>query len=131
MPANAVSIGKVTCFSISNGESAGASVLICTWLLVMSGTASIGSRCSDRTPNAASAATSSTTKKRCVTENLRIRSITASAPPLSMLMLGFGLAELRLENEGVLDGDRFAKLKTRQNLHVLRSHRAQWLRAAS
>ncbi len=44
MPASAVSTGKVTCFSISSGESAGARTLICTWLLVMSGTASIGSR---------------------------------------------------------------------------------------
>ncbi len=51
MPASAVSIGKVTCFSMSIGESAGATVLICTWLLVMSGTASIGSRASDQTPD--------------------------------------------------------------------------------
>jgi hypothetical protein len=50
MPANAVSMGKVTVFSISKGESEATVVLICTWLLVMSGTASIGSSCSDRAP---------------------------------------------------------------------------------
>ncbi len=44
MPASAVSIGKATCFSISSGDSAGAAMFTCTWLLVMSGTASIGSR---------------------------------------------------------------------------------------
>ena len=50
VPANAVSIRKVTCFSISTGERGGATVLICTWLLVMSGTASIGTRVSDHAP---------------------------------------------------------------------------------
>ena len=43
MPAMAVSTGKVTRFSISTGESEASEVLIWTWLLVMSGTASIGS----------------------------------------------------------------------------------------
>ena len=64
MPASAVSIGKVTCFSISTGESEGATVLICTWLLVMSGTASIGSRLSDHTPNAEAAKVRRTTSQR-------------------------------------------------------------------
>ena len=53
VPASAVSIGNVTCFSISTGESAGATVLIWTWLLVMSGTASIGSFVSDQSAEAA------------------------------------------------------------------------------
>ena len=51
MPASAVSIGNVTCFSTSTGEKAGQTVLICTWLFVMSGTASIGSRRSDSAPD--------------------------------------------------------------------------------
>ena len=51
MPASAVSIRNVTCFSISAGDSAGAMVLTCTCLLVMSGTASIGSRVSDQAPS--------------------------------------------------------------------------------
>ena len=42
MPASATSIGNVTCFSISRGDSAGAKALTWTWTLVMSGTASIG-----------------------------------------------------------------------------------------
>ena len=64
MPASAVSTGKVTCFSMSVGERAGASVLICTWLFVMSGTASIGSRVSDQTPKAAAINVTSTTNHR-------------------------------------------------------------------
>lgn len=42
-PAIAVSIGKVMRCSVSSGENPAAPVLICTWTLVMSGTASIGS----------------------------------------------------------------------------------------
>ena len=48
MPDSAVSIRNVTCFSISAGDNANADVLTCTCLLVMSGTASIGSRVSDQ-----------------------------------------------------------------------------------
>src|SRR5882724_7633340 len=51
MPASAVSMRSVTCFSISAGDSAGAVVLTCTCLLVMSGTASIGNRVNDRRPS--------------------------------------------------------------------------------
>ena len=51
-PAMAVSTGKVIRCSASKGEKPGASVLICTWTLVMSGTASIGSRVSCQTPTA-------------------------------------------------------------------------------
>ena len=43
VPARMFSIWNVICFSISTGVSAGAMALICTWLLVTSGTASIGS----------------------------------------------------------------------------------------
>ena len=64
VPASAVSIGNVTCFSISTGDSAGATALICTWLLVMSGTASIGSLLSDQTPSAQATAVSSTMNQR-------------------------------------------------------------------
>jgi hypothetical protein len=39
-----LSIGKLMRCSTSSGEMPGAAVLICTWTLVMSGTASIGSR---------------------------------------------------------------------------------------
>ncbi len=43
-PAISLSMGKVTSFSTSSGASAGTAVLICTCGLVMSGTASMGSR---------------------------------------------------------------------------------------
>ena len=49
-PDISVSIGYVTSFSISSGARAGTSVLSCTWMFVMSGTASIGSRNADQTP---------------------------------------------------------------------------------
>jgi hypothetical protein len=49
IPAIAVSTGKVTSRSMSSGPRLGSTVLICTCLLVMSGTASIGSfKSSDR-----------------------------------------------------------------------------------
>ena len=43
MPAMARSIGCVICVSTSVAESAEARVTTCTWMLVRSGTASIGS----------------------------------------------------------------------------------------
>jgi len=61
---------------MSPGESAGATVLICTWLLVMSGTASIGSLVIDQPPKAAAAAVSSTTSQRWRIEKERTRAIT-------------------------------------------------------
>ncbi len=64
MPASAVSIGNVTCRSTSVGDSDGATALICTWLLVMSGTASIGSFVSDHSPTPAAASAISTTIQR-------------------------------------------------------------------
>src|SRR6476659_8641514 len=43
MPAMARSTGTVTYCSISTGERAGAAVMICTWMFVTSGTASLES----------------------------------------------------------------------------------------
>src|SRR5882724_13311519 len=71
VPASAVSIGKVTCFSISTGESAGAMALIWTWTLVTSGTASIGSLVNDQTPEIAAARVKSRINQRRRTENAR------------------------------------------------------------
>src|SRR6266581_8409569 len=71
VPASAVSIGNVTCFSISMGESAGAMALIWTWTLVTSGTASIGSLVRDQAPEIAAARVASTTNHRRRTENAR------------------------------------------------------------
>jgi hypothetical protein len=64
IPASAVSTGNVTCFSISAGDRAGATVLIWTWLFVMSGTASTGSFVNDHAPKAAAIAVNSTTSQR-------------------------------------------------------------------
>src|SRR5215203_2070156 len=76
VPASAVSIGKVICFSISIGVSAGAIALIWTWTLVTSGTASIGNRVSDQKPEAAAASVTSTTSQRRRTEKSTIHAIT-------------------------------------------------------
>src|SRR5882724_5229391 len=92
VPASAVSIGNVTCFSISIGLSAGARALIWTWTLVTSGTASIGSRVSDQAPDTTATAVASTTSHRRRTENARTCSIIAS-------VLGRRLQQLRLEQE--------------------------------
>src|SRR5215212_9215032 len=75
VPARAVSIGKVICFSISIGVSAGAMALIWTWTLVTSGTASIGSLVRDQAPKIAAATVISRTTQRRWTEKTRIRSI--------------------------------------------------------
>src|SRR5205823_6056516 len=69
MPVSAVSIGNVTCFSISMGENAGAMALIWTWTLVTSGTASIGNIVRDQAPEIATARVASTTSQRRRTEN--------------------------------------------------------------
>src|SRR5262249_7780525 len=75
VPASAVSIGNVTCFSISTGDSAGAMALIWTWTLVTSGTASIGNFVKDQAPEIAAASVKSTTNQRRRTENARMCSI--------------------------------------------------------
>jgi hypothetical protein len=64
IPASATSSGKVTCFSISNGDRAGANALIWTWTLVMSGTASIGNLVSDHAPDTTAPSVQSRTSQR-------------------------------------------------------------------
>src|SRR5882757_2802083 len=98
-PASAVSIGKVICFSISVGDSAGAVVLICTCLLVISGTASIGSPVSAKPPSTTTVALIATTTQRRAMERPMIRSIIA--------VLRVALFQLRLQREGIDDGDGF------------------------
>src|SRR5215470_2192237 len=102
-PASAVSIGKVICFSISVGDNAGAIVLICTCLLVMSGTASIGSFVNAQVPMTAAMAPSVTTTQRRRMAKSMIASI------MSVLVLrSLGLFQLGLQCEGVGDGEGFA-----------------------
>src|SRR5882672_12916110 len=74
-PDNSVSSGNVTSFSISSGARAGTSVFTCTWILVMSGTASIGNRTADLMPPNTNAAVASRTNSRCRSENSMTRSI--------------------------------------------------------
>ena len=61
-PLIAASTGKVTKRSTSSGPRAGAWVSTCTWTLVMSGTASMGSSVAARRPNAATPAVIRTTR---------------------------------------------------------------------
>src|SRR5258708_7331622 len=93
VPASAGSIGKVTCFSISTGVSAGATALTWTWTLVTSGTASIGSLDKDHRPEAAMASVASRTSQRRWTEKSRIRTI------IFRSVLGRALQQLRFEQE--------------------------------
>jgi hypothetical protein len=74
-PDNAVSIGKVTRFSISTGLNVGTTVLICTCLLVMSGVTSIGSKLSCHAPIAATMQVKNMTSQRDRTEPESIASI--------------------------------------------------------
>src|SRR3954449_6756917 len=87
----AVSTGKVMRCSVSSGEYPGARVLIWTWTLVMSGTASIGRRWKFQAPKATAPSASKRTSQRCCSETAMRRSI----------MLGLALAHLRLHDEAV------------------------------
>src|SRR5882757_7147231 len=109
VPARAVSIGKVTCFSISIGESAGARALTWTWTLVTSGTASIGSLVRDHAPDRAAASVTRSTSHRRRTDAARMYSIIPS-------VLGRRLQELCLEQKRVGNGDGLAGFQTRQHL---------------
>src|SRR3569833_3214561 len=112
-PASAVSIGKVICFSISTGESAGAMVLIWTCLLVMSGTASIGSFVSAYTPStAAMAPRITTTQRRRIAKSM-------ICPIMSVFVLGFALFQLRLQRERVGKRVDLAGRKPAQDLDVI------------
>src|SRR5580704_8538684 len=110
VPASATSIGNVTCFSISSGDSAGAKASTWTCTLVMSGTASIGSLVGDQAPEIAAAIVRSRMSQRRWTEKSRIRSIIASS------ILGQGFQQLGLEGERVADRDGLAGAQPRHDL---------------
>ena len=74
-PASAVSIGKVTRFSISTGLRVGTTVLICTCLLVMSGVTSIGSRFNCQAPKIATTSVRNNMTQRERTEPVSMESI--------------------------------------------------------
>src|SRR5262245_6725985 len=74
----------------------------------MSGTASIGTCVSDQAPSADVPSAASNTNHRRRIEKWMTRLITAS----SMVVLGFRLAQLGLQNEGIADRDGFAGKQT-------------------
>src|ERR1700752_18177 len=114
LPASAVSIGKVICFSISTGDNAGAMVLICTCLLVMSGTASIGSFVSAKAPKAAVMTPRVTTTQR----RRMAKSMTLSI--MSVLAFrSFAFFLLGLQREGVGDGIGLAGRKPAEDFDVV------------
>src|SRR5262249_47200275 len=113
-PDSAVSIGNVICFSISAGDSAGAKVLICTCLLVMSGTASIGSLVSAKAPRHAAMAASTTTTQRRRMEKSMTHAI------MSVLTFrSLGLFQFGLQREGVGDGIGLAGRKAADDLDIV------------
>src|ERR1700686_1645689 len=110
VPASATSIGNVTCFSTSRGDSAGAKALTWTWTLVISGTASMGRTVKAQAPDRAAAIVNSSTCQRRRTEKARTHSIIASS------ILGQALEEFGLERESVRDRNRFAAANAGQDL---------------
>src|SRR3954464_1124015 len=110
-PASAVSIRKVTCFSISPGDKAGAVVLICTCLLVMSGTASIGNLVSAQPPSIMTMAPRAMTAQR--------RRIERSTIPSIMTVLRIGFFKLGLERETVGNGNGLARLEAADDFDVI------------
>ncbi len=78
----------------------------CTWLLVMSGTASIGSRYRAVPPITAAMRVSSRTSQR-----LRTAQLTMGAIIGSVLVPCFALAELGLEREAVLRREGLAAIE--------------------
>src|SRR3989304_3603425 len=110
-PAMTVSTGNVILCSTSRGENPGASVFICTWTLVMSGTASMGRRWKLYTPNSANAIAPRRTNHLCSIENLII---------LSSISLSFNLHGLvkSLFSDGFVKSSRCKASRNEQrNIH--------------
>src|SRR5262245_54285584 len=96
--------------SISTGPSAGALVRICTWTVVMSGTASIGRWATAYAPPS----TRRTAPIRTSGRLARLQSTMRRS--ISVLVLQRCLGELRLEDEGALGDDDVPLLHPRQDL---------------
>src|SRR6185436_16694388 len=103
---------------MSSGGRPSTGQLIWTWTFVMSGTASIGSRLRLNTPNTASAAVTTTTDHRWITEkrSTRSRSVCACGRLASVLMAARFLLELGLEPERTLGHDARARLEAGEDL---------------
>src|SRR5439155_12064950 len=114
-PAIAVSIGNVTCRSISSGGRPSTIVLTWTCTLVMSGTASMGRRRRLNRPTLATAAVTATTAQRWTTEKWSTRSsrVRASGRLVSVFIGACLLLELGLQPERVSSDDARAALEPR------------------
>src|SRR3546814_3001866 len=101
----AVSTGKVTRCSASSGEKPAASLLICTWTLVMSGVASIGRRWKLQAPIAQSSATAARMAQRNWIAAAMMRSSSAGRSgngTASMVMAGSRLLDIAADPEGAI-----------------------------
>src|SRR6266851_2006739 len=90
IPPSERSTGKVTYCSTSNGERAGAGVMICTWTFVTSGTASMGSFAAAIAPATARSPVPTSTRRR-------LRRLQRTAAPSTLLLL----SHRRLEHGGL------------------------------
>src|SRR6185503_993232 len=117
-PAMAVSIGNVTCRSISSGGSPSTTVFTWTCTFVMSGTASIGRRARFRAPNTATATVPTAIQPRWRIENRRIRSrdVWGFGRGGSVLMTPRLILELCFDEERVPGDDPRAALQAGQDL---------------
>src|SRR4051812_32769634 len=111
MPDIARSTGTVTYCSTSIGESAGAGVMICTWTLVMSGTASMGRSTAERTPTMIRRAVARRTIARWRSDQatMRPRKIT------SLLLAEGALQDRALEREDAVDNHLLAGAQAAQD----------------
>src|SRR5512134_3666389 len=109
-PFMAASIGYVTNCSISTGPRAGALVRTCTWTLVMSGTASIGSWVSAYPPP-------TTTRTAAIRTSGRFSRLQSTRRlSISMVLRERGLRELRLQDEAAFGDHDVACLHAGQDL---------------
>src|SRR4029079_6456382 len=112
MPDIARSTGTLTYCSTSTDESAGAAVITCTWMFVMSGTASIGSCTADRTPTATSSPVSSSTIARWRREH----ATTPDRKATSVLRAERALEDGALQREHPVDHDLLACAQAAEDL---------------
>src|SRR6187401_3481894 len=110
-PASARSTGTVTYCSTSTGESAGAAVITCTCTLVMSGTASMGSRTAEVTPSAINSRQATSTTGRLASDQR-----TTEESQLISFLLGERAAQhAALQREDAVDHHGFALAQTREH----------------
>src|SRR5690606_27906380 len=100
--------------STSTGPSAGTFVSTCTWTLVMSGTASMGSCCALRTPTAATMTTKAKTRRRHFRQSSR--SFFMACPSVLVAFGELAAAQRALQREGAADGEARTLIQARSHL---------------